>query len=1531
MLFVATQVVFPFAAGGIASAAASIGVSTSQGQEFPSLTWSSGNITTYQEGDFINFRFDVSTSGASSGQMKVQYANDECGFFDGSFALLTTTNTSGATPTVAKVGPSTLVGSDWEQVLSVNFTGAGTDTINYKLKLGQDAGQCNGSSTHVVLDNVNGPAGGDFSNIGALTVPIPAKDIIELPEIFVTKKVDTNGDGVSDRNATAGEWSFSLDGGTPVATDANGQVTFTNVIPNGTHIITEVNGPPDQSFLSGSGSGCTFNGSTATATVQSGTTSTDATCVFTNTVKKGSITIVKDATPDSTQVFHFSTTTNSSVFPAFDLDDDGSNVNAHSNTQTYSNLLSGTYTVTEDNTPGWDFSSLSCNNAAGAVSGKTATITITSGQNVVCTYGNTQQGTITVNKSLSPTNDPGKFNLQINGVTAGTGANVGNGGTTGTQSYSAGGSFTVGETQGNVGILSDYTSSYTCLDNGNSLVSGSGTLSSSFSLGAGHNVVCTFTNTRNTGSVTVNKMLRSDATGSFLPANPGIFTWGLDSGATTNAMGSTLSSINTGSHSVAENSVTGYHPVGWYLTSDTQHSCLNPTSSTFPIDVAVTTGQTASVTICNARDTGTLQVLKNVDLNADGDFSDPGETNSDAWQWQANGGTNHTTGDAPIAVVTDNYTLTETGSTDYHNTGFSCTGGIYNGTTVTVATGDNAVCTFVNVRNTGLISFLKNVVGGTASASDWLFTVSDAAGTTAHSGDSRTILTGSYGVLESGGPIGYTLTTDNTPGNVCTLSNGIITLMVSQAGGLCSITNTRDTGSVKVNKLLDNDGNGTFELTNPGDFSWNIDTTPVSTNNAMGTTLPGVETNPYHVTENSPANYHPVGWFTGSPTSTQNPCTNLTNTTLPAGINVTKDQTTEITLCNARDTGTVTVNKSLVPASDSGKFNLNINGITKTAVGGVGDGGTTGAVIVPTAAAQTASETAAPGTSLDDYTSSWTCTNGLAGDGTTTTVFSVVTSENVTCTFINVRKASLTITKDANPDSDQDFTFTLGQQDPNDLQSPATIIKSFILDDDADATHSNTEQTTSLVPGTYVIDEAATTGWDLTNVNCGEGIQFSRQDGTITLTIAAGANITCTFTNTQRGSITIIKDAQPDSDQAFTFTGNLTGDNGPNFTLTDNGSLDGMQQRVFNNMPQGTYTVTEPNNVKGWDLTDITCVGGSDKTTDTHERNAVIKLKPGENVTCTFTNEAVPPTIKVIKHVINDDGGAMDASNFTMHVTSNDTEAAHFPGDEAGTTTAVAVGSYSVDEDQLPGYTASFSEGCSGTVELGDKVTCTITNNDNPASLTITKSNDQVGPASVGDDVTYTLTITNPDTEEHPGGVVYNTAVTDLPPDNFEYVAGSWSASSTVPEHNVGTDISEGSPTHEPTYGSPGVWHIGTMLPGEVITLLYHVHILQNVTAGTYPDLAFARGATQNSTVVLAGCTGVSCVNASGTPFVGTQVSLALATVPPKVFTASKVSELVNTGQPILPQQVIVPILLLLGAYITRRAAPRSLSKGGRL
>ncbi len=269
--------------------------------------YTSGNITTYSEGDFINFRFTVSaTHGPAEGQIEVHFSGQEanCLFFADYFQLGTIDALSGPQPTITIVDGPTPVGDEWVVTLDIDYPqtfGHETDArsrVNYTLQLSDEAGACTGSSQH---SRLNG-AGGVAEASGAQNVPVPASQIVELPEITVIKRIDRNGDGTFESTAAAGEFRFCLDGSATncLLTDAAGQATFVNVTPNGAHTVTETQvsfSLGTYPFASGSGTNCTFSGSTATATVSSGTTSTDASCTFNNgLVAAPALTLVKSTT-----------------------------------------------------------------------------------------------------------------------------------------------------------------------------------------------------------------------------------------------------------------------------------------------------------------------------------------------------------------------------------------------------------------------------------------------------------------------------------------------------------------------------------------------------------------------------------------------------------------------------------------------------------------------------------------------------------------------------------------------------------------------------------------------------------------------------------------------------------------------------------------------------------------------------------------------------------------------------------------------------------------------------------------------------------------------------------------------------------------------------------------------------------------------------------------------------------------------------------------------------------------------------------
>lgn len=380
-----------------------------------------------------------------------------------------------------------------------------------------------------------------------------------------------------------------------------------------------------------------------------------------------------------------------------------------------------------------------------------------------------------------------------------------------------------------------------------------------------------------TGSVKVDKKADTDGNGTFESGNDTAnelgFRWGLDSASPNRLMGSSADAA-PGDHEVSENTVPGFHFVGWFLSgnsesngdhdpdneedraglaSDTalsgeeddddddgeQFSCQNPQGTTLPATFSIGTGggddddadneedraglasDTAlseddddddddggdnhhgnvTVTLCNARSTGTLRVIKHV----------VGEAPASDWQLHVkrdgvdvsgspqSGSENGTL----YTLPTDSYLVSETGGPAGFTQAFS--GDCNADGRVTVVAGQEKTCTLTNTENPPeetSLTVIKHVVGGSDQAADWTmhikqgetkvfsFAGSEAPGTT------KALSPGSYRVTETGGPNGYALAYSgdcNTDGNV-TLSAG--------QHKTCTVTNTREQGRIKIVKVL---------------------------------------------------------------------------------------------------------------------------------------------------------------------------------------------------------------------------------------------------------------------------------------------------------------------------------------------------------------------------------------------------------------------------------------------------------------------------------------------------------------------------------------------------------------------------------------------------------------------------------------------------------------------------------------------------------------------------------------------------------
>jgi hypothetical protein len=142
--------------------------------------------------------------------------------------------------------------------------------------------------------------------------------------------------------------------------------------------------------------------------------------------------------------------------------------------------------------------------------------------------------------------------------------------------------------------------------------------------------------------------------------------------------------------------------------------------------------------------------------------------------------------------------------------------------------------------------------------------------------------------------------------------------------------------------------------------------------------------------------------------------------------------------------------------------------------------------------------------------------------------------------------------------------------------------------------------------------------------------------------------------------------------------------------------------------------------------------------------DGTITLIPGDAATCVLQSDDIEPQVRVVKQVVNDHGGILQASNFIMYVTGPGMFA-QFPGMEEGRTLGMNAGGYTIHESTVGGYTASFSANCNSSIGIGETKVCVITNNDMPSAVDISVNivNDNGGTNVVGD-ISLAVTGTNP-------------------------------------------------------------------------------------------------------------------------------------------------------------------------------------------
>jgi hypothetical protein len=201
------------------------------------------------------------------------------------------------------------------------------------------------------------------------------------------------------------------------------------------------------------------------------------------------------------------------------------------------------------------------------------------------------------------------------------------------------------------------------------------------------------------------------------------------------------------------------------------------------------------------------------------------------------------------------------------------------------------------------------------------------------------------------------------------------------------------------------------------------------------------------------------------------------------------------------------------------------------------------------------------------------------------------------------------------------------------------------------------------------------------------------------------------------GFLKIVKNAGADATTNFTFTVNPAPEPPNPATQTITGTN---QTKALPALIGSNYSVTEAVPA-GWVLTSASCtIEGLNVSTGTYNSGANnvtgIRVASGRVTTCTF-NDVSFAKLTVQKIVINDNGGTNVVSDFPLFVNGQQVT--------SGVQNTLMPGSYTVSETSLAGYTAVIGGDCAsnGTITLGygDVRTCTITNNDQAATLIVKK------------------------------------------------------------------------------------------------------------------------------------------------------------------------------------------------------------------
>jgi|GEM_PF-641991 len=1215
----------------------------------------------------------------------------------------TVSNTHGGAATVSSfplkaTGPTTINGVSGTAAVTSASVSAGTYTLSETTVAGYTAGSwsCTGGTltgSSLVLTNGQSASCSITNSDQAATLTL-------------TKTVSNTHGGTK----TISDFPLTATGPTTI-TGVSGTAAVTSASVNaGTYTLSE----PAVAGYTASSWSCTAGTLTGSSLVLgNGQT---ATCSITNSDQAATLTLTK--TVNNT---HGGTATVSS----FPLKATGpTTISGVSGTAavTSAPVSAGTYTLSETTVAGYTAGSWSC--TAGTLTGNS--LVLTNGQSATCSITNSDQAstltlTKTVNNAHGGTKTISDFPLTATGPTTITGVS----GTAAVTSTSV--------NAGTYGLSEPTVAGYTA----GSWSCTAGTLTgSSLVLGNGQTATCSITNSDQSATLTLTKTVSNTHGGAktisdfpLTATGPTTITGVSGTAAVTSAP------VNAGTYTLSEPTVAGYTAGTWSCTAGT----LTGNS------LVLTNGQTATCSITNSDQTATLTLTKTVSNTRGGT-----KTISD-FPLTATGPTT-ISGVSGTAAVTNasvnagTYTLSEPTVAGYTAGSWSCTAGTLTGNSLVLTNGQSATCSITNSDQAATLTLTKtvsNTHGGTKTISDFPLTATGPTTITGISGTaavtSASVNAGTY-TLSEAAVTGYTAgawscTAGTLTGNSLSLANG--------QTATCSITNSDQAATLTLKKTVNNTHGGTatvssFPLTATGS------TTITGVSGTAAVTNASVNAGTYTLSEPAVAGYTAGSWSCTAGTLTGN------SLVLSNGQNAT------CSITNSDQASTLTLTKTV---SNTHGGTKTISDFPLTATGPTTIAGVSGTAAVTSASVNAGTYTLSEPTVAGYSAGSWNCTAGtLTGNSLV-----LGNGQTATCSITN---------------SDQASTLTLTKTVSN-THGGAKTISDFPLTATGPTTITGVSGTAAVTSasvnaGTYTLSEPTVAGYTAGSWSCTAGALTGNS-----LVLANGQTATCSITNSdQAATLTLTKTV------SNTHGGTATVSSFP-LKATGSTTISGVSgTAAVTNAPvsAGTYTLSETTTA-GYTASSWSCsINASSAVT-----GSSVTLNNGDSASCSITNSDQASTLTLTKTVSNTHGGTKTISDFPLTATGP-TTITGVSGTAGVTNATVDAGTYALSEPTVPGYAAGAWNCTAGTLTgnslvlgNGQAATCSITNNDQPATLTLTKTvnNTHGGTKTVSD---FPLTATGPTTIT---GVSGAAAVTSAPvtvgtytlsePTVAGYTAGAWS------------------------------------------------------------------------------------------------------------------------------------------------------------